>query len=87
MHAVTVDDIQRVAREYLTPDRLAIVLVGDADTFVGDLPGVGLPVFERISLEDLDLASAELHGGRELRRPPAARAAPTGREHERALAS
>ena len=86
VHAVTVDDIQRVAREYLTPDRLAIVLVGDADTFVGDLPGVGLPVFERISLEDLDLASAELHGGRELRRPPAARAAPTGREHERALA-
>ena len=86
VNAVTVDDIQRVTREYLTPDRLAIVLVGDADTFVDDLPGVGLPVFERISLEDLDLTSPELHRGRELMRPPVARAAPTGSAHERALA-
>ena len=30
VNAVTVDDIQRVARTYLHPDRLSIVLVGDA---------------------------------------------------------
>ena len=40
--AVTVDDVQRVAREYLHPDRLTIVLVGDASSFVNQLPGGGL---------------------------------------------
>ena len=30
VNAITPDDIQRVAREYLRPDRLSIVLVGDA---------------------------------------------------------
>ena len=28
MNAVTVDDIQRVAKAYLRPDRLSVVLVG-----------------------------------------------------------
>jgi zinc protease len=56
VNAVTVDDIQRVAREYLHPDRLSIVLVGDASAFAKQLPGVGFEQFERIPLEELDLA-------------------------------
>jgi zinc protease len=56
VNAVTVDDIQRVAREYLHPDRLSIVLVGDASAFAKQLPGVGFGQFERIPLEELDLA-------------------------------
>ena len=34
VHRVTPDDIQRVARQYLHPGRLSIVLVGDAAKFV-----------------------------------------------------
>src|SRR5690606_18445077 len=37
VYAVTPADIQRVAREYLRPDRLSIVLVGDADSFESQL--------------------------------------------------
>src|SRR5207249_1541550 len=33
VNAVTVDDIQRVARAYLKPDRLSVVLVGNASVF------------------------------------------------------
>jgi predicted Zn-dependent peptidase len=70
VNAITVDDIQRVARQYLHPDRLAIVLVGDASAFASQLAGVGFDQFERIPIGELDLASADLrrhatHGGRE----------------------
>jgi zinc protease len=60
VNAVTPDDIQRVAREYLRPDRLSIVLVGDASVFAKQLAGVGFEDFERIPLAELDLGSAEL---------------------------
>ncbi len=60
VNAVTPDDIQRVAREYLRPDRLSIVLVGDATVFAKQLGGVGFDQFERIALTDLDLGSADL---------------------------
>lgn len=60
VNGVTVDDVQRVARVYLHPDRLAIVLVGDASTFVGQLAGVGFDRFDRIPLAELDLFSADL---------------------------
>ena len=36
---ITPDDIQRVAQHYLHPDRLSIVLVGDASKFAKQLPG------------------------------------------------
>ena len=64
VNAITPDDIQRVAREYLRPDRLSIVLVGDASVFAKQLAGVGFDQFERIALADLDLGSADLkrHG-------------------------
>jgi len=58
--AVTLDDIQRVAREYLHPDRLSIVLVGDASVFAKRLAGVGFDRVEQIPLGSLDLASPDL---------------------------
>ena len=39
VNAVTVDDIQRVARLYLKPDRLSVVLVGNAAAFTSQLAG------------------------------------------------
>jgi zinc protease len=60
VNAITADDIQRVAREYLKPDRLSIVLVGDASVFAKQLAGVGFDQYERIPLADLDLSSPDL---------------------------
>jgi zinc protease len=60
VNAVTPDDIQRVAREYLRPDRLSIVLVGDASVFAKQLAGVGFEEFERIPLSELDLGYPQL---------------------------
>jgi zinc protease len=64
VNAITVDDIQRVAQQYLRPERLSIVLVGDASVFAKDLPGVGFEQVERIPIAELDLASPDLrhHG-------------------------
>jgi zinc protease len=58
--SVTPDDVQRIARTYFNPDRLAVVLVGNADAFVKDLAGVGFGQFERIPAERLDLLAADL---------------------------
>jgi hypothetical protein len=58
--AVTPADIQRVAGKYLLPDRLSIVLVGNADAFVSQLKGAGFPQYERIPIVQLDLDSADL---------------------------
>ena len=60
VNAVSVDDVQRVARNYLHPDRLTIVLVGDASAFVKQLPGAGFDKFEIIPASDLDLSSPDL---------------------------
>jgi zinc protease len=66
--AVTVDDVQRVARNYLHPDRLTIVLVGDASAFVKQLPGVGFDKYDIIPASELDLSMPDLR-----RKPAAAR--------------
>ena len=58
--AVTVEDVQRVARNYLHPDRLTIVLVGDAAAFTKQLPGAGFDKFDVIPAADLDLSSTDL---------------------------
>jgi zinc protease len=58
--AVTVDDVQRVARSYLHPDRLTIVLVGNASAFVKQLPGAGFDRYEIIPASELDLAASDL---------------------------
>lgn len=57
---VSPDDIQRVAKSFLHPDRLSVVLVGNASEFVDSLKGVGFGEFERISLDQVDLLSADL---------------------------
>ena len=75
VNAITPDDIQRVAQQYLHPDRLSIVLVGDASVFAKQLAGVGFEQFERIPLADLDLGSADLQAAR--------RSAPTGSSRPR----
>ena len=58
VNAVTPDDIQRVAKALLRPDRLSVVLVGNAAAFASQLRGVGFPSFETVELGDLDLTSA-----------------------------
>jgi zinc protease len=59
VNRVTPDDIQRVARQYLKPDRLSIVLVGDASSFASELESAGFRNFERIPIGELDLSSAD----------------------------
>lgn len=60
VNMITVDDIQRVAQLYLHPDKLSIVLVGDASVFAKDLAGVGFDQVERIAITELDLSSPDL---------------------------
>lgn len=56
--AVSVEDVQRVARGYLHPSRLSIVLVGDASVITPQLKGAGFGEFEVITPDELDLTAA-----------------------------
>ena len=58
VNAVTPDDIQRVAKALLRPDRLSVVLVGNLAAFGSQLRGVGFTTFETVEIADLDLTSA-----------------------------
>ncbi len=60
VQSVTPDDIQRVARQYIHPDRLSIVLVGNAKAFLPQLKSIGLTQYEVIPFEQLDLTAASL---------------------------
>jgi hypothetical protein len=70
VNAVSVDDVQRVARAYLKPDRLSVVLVGNVAAFDKDLKGVGFNSYETVDLANLDLTAADFK--RTPRRPGAA---------------
>jgi zinc protease len=59
VNAVTVDNVERVARYYLRPDRLSVVLVGNAAAFISELPRVGYGTFEMIDMANLDLTAAD----------------------------
>jgi zinc protease len=59
-NAVTPDDVLRVARTYVQPDRLSIVMVGDAARFKDQLGKAGFANYEMIPLGDLDLTAANL---------------------------
>lgn len=48
--AVTIADVQRVARQYLHPEQLQIVLVGNSSSFAEAMNGFGLPV-EKVELQ------------------------------------
>jgi zinc protease len=69
--SVTPEDIQRVARAYFKPDRLAVVLVGNAKEFVEDLKGVGFGDFEVIPMGQVDLLAVDLKKGEPSARPGA----------------
>jgi zinc protease len=58
VNAVTPDDIQRVAKALLRPDRLSVVLVGNSAAFASQLRGVGFGTFETVEIAELDLTSA-----------------------------
>lgn len=63
VEAVTVDDLQAAAKQFIKPDRLSIVLVGDASKFVGQLRAQGFNEFERIPIDQLDLTAPALRKG------------------------
>ncbi len=63
VQAVTPDDIQRVARQYIRTDRLSIVLVGNAAAFIPQLRQVGFSEFEVIPIAQLSLMSSSLKKG------------------------
>ena len=65
INAVTANDIQRVAREYLKPSLLSMVLVGDASTFINDLPGVGFDSYDLIPISELDISAVDFLGARD----------------------
>jgi len=51
IEAVTIDDIARVAREHIHPERCAIVLVGDHDKIGADLEAAGIAPVEVVTDE------------------------------------
>ncbi len=59
INAVTPREIQRVAEAHLHPDNLSIVLVGDASTFIRDLPAVGFDRIEVVPIAELDLTAPD----------------------------
>jgi hypothetical protein len=60
VNRVTTMDVQRVMKQYLKPEQLSIVLVGDASVFASQLKGLGFGEFERIPIAELDLSSPTL---------------------------
>src|SRR5437763_4844774 len=64
VNAVTADDVQRVARLYLKPDNLSVVLVGNAAAFTAQLQGVGFGKYETVELANLDLTAADFKQGK-----------------------
>jgi zinc protease len=85
VNRVTVDDIERVARFYLKPDAVSVVLVGNASIFVPQLRGVGFGKYETIPVDNLDLLTVDFkkggpagRSGRAEAPVPPARSAPLG---------
>jgi zinc protease len=59
VNAVTVDDIERVARFYLKPDAVSVVLVGNAAAFTPQLRRIGFNRYETVTLDNLDLLAVD----------------------------
>jgi len=60
---VTVADVQRVAKVFIRPEQLTVVLVGDADAFVDQLKALGFADYERIPIAQLDINAPTLKRG------------------------
>jgi zinc protease len=59
VNAVSVDDVERVARFFLRPDRLSIVLVGNAAAFEKQLRSLGFDKYEVVEMGNLDLTTPD----------------------------
>ena len=59
VNAVTTEEVQRVSRFYLRPDRLSIVLVGNAEAFIPQLRRLGFGTFEVVEMNNLDLTTPD----------------------------
>jgi zinc protease len=59
VNAVRSDDIERVSRSFLRPDRLSVVLVGNAKAFSSQLRGLGFQNFDVVEMTDLDLLAVD----------------------------
>ncbi len=80
--AVTPDKIQRAMRAYVRPDRLSIVVVGDAAAFVPLLRGVGIRDPEIVPVGALDVSEPTLVRARPPAAAGAAVAPPVARREE-----
>jgi zinc protease len=60
---VTVADVQRVAKAFIKPEQLTVVLVGDAAAFVDQLKALGFADYERIPIAQLDVNAPTLKRG------------------------
>ena len=78
VQAVSPDDVQRVARTYVHPDRLAVVLVGNASAFVPQLKGLGFTEYEVIPFDEVDLMAASLRREAKTGQGQAVRVPPQG---------
>ncbi len=77
VESINVEAIQWVSRYYLRPDRLSMVLVGNASAFVDQLKRVGFREFEVVPLADLDLSQPDFKRKRGVAPPPAATGPPS----------
>jgi zinc protease len=83
VNAVTAEEIHRVARLTFRPDRLSIVLVGNAAAFTGELKRIGFETFEVVDIGDLDLTAADFRRrGNAAPRRPAAALQPSPRDRQ-----
>ena len=53
VRAVTADDLARVARQYIDPDRMVVVVVGDWSVVGDEVQALGLGPVEVLSVEDV----------------------------------
>jgi zinc protease len=51
--AVTQDDVQRVARKYIVPDRMAIIVVGDREAIEEGIRALDLGPIHTLTIEDV----------------------------------
>jgi zinc protease len=82
VRAVTREDVQRVAREHLRPDRAAILVVGDATRLLEPLEALGVAPVELRDVDGAPVSRDEILVDREPTRWDAGRLVPGIRRYE-----